>query len=109
MLIHLIDGTGEDIVGEYRTIRKELKAYDPQLAEKPELLVLNKADALDADERKAKVAALKKAAKVKPHLISAVSGEGVIPLLREAARLVREHRADEKAAAAGPATESWRP
>src|SRR6201994_2569511 len=55
VLIHLIDATEDDIVGAYKTIRGELKNYGEGLAEKRELLVLNKADALDADARKAKV------------------------------------------------------
>jgi len=107
VLIHLIDGTEEDIVGAYKTIRAELKNYGEGLSDKQELLVLNKADALDPEERKAKVKALKKAAKVTPTLISGVSGEGVRDLLREAARLVNGQRAEERAA--GLPAEDWRP
>lgn len=109
LLIHLIDGTQDDVVEAYKTIREELRNYGEGLGDKPELLVLNKVDALDADERKAKAKALKKASKVAPYLISGVTGEGVIPLLREAARLVRVRRAEEKAVAQGPADEVWQP
>jgi GTP-binding protein len=108
VLIHLIDATEDDIVGAYHTIREELVAYGEGLADKPELLALNKADALDADARKAKVKALKKAAKVTPALISGVSGEGVRELLRQAARLVLEKRAQERQEAGG-ATPDWQP
>ncbi len=108
VLIHLIDGTEEDIIGAYKTIRAELKNYGEGLGEKHELLVLNKADALDAEERKAKVKALKKVAKTTPYLISAVSGEGVRDLLRTAAKLVHQQRAEERAEAGGPPPE-WRP
>jgi len=108
VLIHLIDATEDDIVGAYNTIREELIAYGEGLADKPELLALNKADALDADTRKAKVKALKRAAKVTPALISAVSGEGVRELLRQAAQLVHEKRAEERQEAGGPALD-WRP
>jgi GTP-binding protein len=106
-LIHLIDATQDDVVGAWRTIRNELAAYGEGLDEKREVLALNKADALDADARKAKVAALKKAAKVTPRLISAVSGEGVTELLREAYALVRAGKAEEAAEQAPP--ETWRP
>lgn len=108
VLIHLIDATEDDIVGAYHTIREELAAYGEGLAEKPELLALNKADALDDDTRKAKLKALKKAAKTTPALISGVSGEGVRDLLRQAARLVIEKRAQERQEAGGPAPD-WQP
>ena len=108
VLIHLIDATEDDIVGAYHTIREELVAYGEGLADKPELLALNKVDALDADSRKAKIRALKKAAKVTPALISGVSGEGVRELLRQAARLVQDKRAQERQEAGGPAPD-WQP
>jgi GTP-binding protein len=108
VLIHLIDATQDDIIGAYKTIRAELKNYGEGLGEKHELLVLNKADALDAEERKAKVKALKKVAKTTPYLISAVSGEGVKDLLRTAAKLVHQQRAEERAEAEGPPP-AWRP
>jgi GTP-binding protein len=63
VLVHLIDGTQEDVKGAYKTVRTELAAYAEELAEKPEIVVLNKIDALDADEIKRKVASLKRASK----------------------------------------------
>jgi GTP-binding protein len=108
VLIHLIDATQDDVVDAYRTIRKELAAYDGDLAQKPEILALNKVDALDDETRAAKAKALKKAAKVAPRLISGVSGEGVTALLRDAARMVNEKRGEERAESA-PAPEAWRP
>src|SRR5712675_1536784 len=56
VLIHLVDGTAEKLGQSYRTIRAELEAYSPKLAAKPELVCLNKIDALDPDtiERKAR-------------------------------------------------------
>jgi GTP-binding protein len=108
VLIHLIDATEDDIIGAYKTIRAELKNYGEGLGEKHELLVLNKADALDAEERKAKVKALKKVAKTTPYLISAVSGEGVKDLLRTAAKLVHQQRVEERAETEGPPP-AWQP
>ncbi len=109
LLIHLIDGTADNIVEAYKTIREELKNYGEGLAEKPELLVLNKIDALDPEERKAKAKALKKVAKTEPYLISGVSGEGVTALLRQAAKQVNARRGEERIEAAGPIEEDWRP
>jgi GTP-binding protein len=95
VLIHLVDGTQEDIAGAYRTIRGELEAYGEGLAERAEILALNKIDALDPDARKAAAKALQKAAGKKPMLVSGVSGEGVTELLRAAFKEVQKKRMDE--------------
>ena len=63
VLIHLIDGTQDDVKSAYTIIRGELAAYDEALAEKPEIVVLNKIDALTDDEIKDKVKVLKRASK----------------------------------------------
>lgn len=81
VLIHLVDGTQDDPVGAYKIIRKELKKYDPELALRPEIVAINKIDAMDADARKELAKSLKKAAKQTPHLISGVTHEGVRELL----------------------------
>jgi GTP-binding protein len=81
VLLHLIDGTDEDVVKNYKTIRKELKAYGGGLTRKPELIALNKCDALTQAEIKRKVAALKKASKKDVHPISAVAQKGVTEIL----------------------------
>jgi len=95
VLIHLVDGTQEDIAGAYKTIRGELAAYGEGLEDKTELLALNKIDALDPDARKAAAKALKKASGKTPFLISGVSGEGVTELLRAAFQAVQKKRMDE--------------
>ena len=46
-LIHLVDATGDDPAGAYRTVRKELAAYGADLAAKPEIVALSKIDAVD--------------------------------------------------------------
>jgi GTP-binding protein len=81
VLLHLIDCTQDDPAGAYKTIRNELRAYDPDLAARPEIVALNKIDALTPDLVKEQVKALKKAYKGKPLLLSGVSGEGVRPAL----------------------------
>jgi GTP-binding protein len=105
VLIHLIDGTEDDVAEVYRQIRRELAAYDEGLAAKPELLALNKIDALDAHARAEKAAALKAASGQTPYLISGVSGEGVKDLLRAAALAI--HPPVEEDATTGD--EPWRP
>jgi GTP-binding protein len=104
VLIHLVDGTQEDVADAYRQIRHELDAYGEGLADKPQVLALNKIDALDPDTRKARAKALKAAAGVAPLLVSGVSGEGVPAVLRAALARIRPVAAEAEAADA-----PWRP
>jgi len=111
-LIHLIDGTQDDMVEAYKTVRGELAAYGEGLADKPEVLALNKIDALDEETRAAKAAELEKAAGIRPLLVSGVSGEGVRELLRAAWRKVREQRGEvvgDDDMVEAPATQGWTP
>ena len=110
-LIHLIDGTQDDIVGAYQTVRAELEAYGEGLADKPEVLALNKIDALDEDLRRWKQDELEEATGLKPLLVSGVSGEGVTELLRAAWREVRRTRGEalDDDHEDQPAAEGWTP
>ena len=92
VLIHLIDGAAGDVVRAWRTIRAELAAYGAGLADKPELLALNKSDAMTAREAAARLAALARAAGQKVALISAATGAGLAPLLRDAANAIAAAR-----------------
>ncbi len=49
ILVHCIDLTGNDLIGAYKTVREEFKKFNPELLEKREILVLNKADLVDQD------------------------------------------------------------
>src|SRR5690606_23925085 len=69
VLLHLVDGTGEDAGEAYRVIRHELEAYGEGLDEKPEIVALTKADAMTPEDIKAQTAKLKKAAKKTPLVI----------------------------------------
>ncbi|ESQ92719.1 GTPase CgtA [Asticcacaulis sp. AC460] len=81
VLIHLVDGTQDDPVKAYKVIRRELAAYAEELAERPELVVINKIDAIDADTRKKLSQKLKRASGQTPYQMSGVTGEGVRELL----------------------------
>src|SRR5205085_4647378 len=52
VLLHLVDGTGEDAGQAYKTVRAELEAYGHGLTDKREIVALNKADALDPEQLK---------------------------------------------------------
>jgi GTP-binding protein len=111
VLIHLVDATQEDVGTAWRTVRHELEAYGEELADKPEILALNKIDALDPETLEEKAAELKAAAGVEPRRVSGFAGMGVTELLREAYALVRTRRAEAAAEAAEPGDEAeeWRP
>jgi GTP-binding protein len=97
VLIHLVDATSEDVAADWRTVRGELAAYGEGLADKPELVALSKIDALDAGARTARAVELAAAIGRAPRLVSAVSREGVTPLLRAAFAEVLGERAPEEA------------
>ncbi len=77
VLLHLVDATEDDVAEAYKTVRRELKAYSADLAKKKEVVALSKADALDPDVMAEKFAALKKATRKTPLVLSAVSGQGM--------------------------------
>ncbi|HXC91804.1 MAG TPA: GTPase ObgE [Stellaceae bacterium] len=83
VILHLVDGTQDDVAAAYRAIRMELAAYGHGLADKPEIVGLNKVDALDAATVKAKLAQLGQTtghgAQVLP--LSGVTGAGVPEVL----------------------------
>jgi GTPase len=102
VLLHLVDGTSSTIVKDYRTIVAELAAYDDLLADKPRILALNKADALDAKTLGTRRRALEKASGGEVFVISGAAGQGITPVLRA---LMAEIRGQAPVAEAGP----WRP
>jgi GTP-binding protein len=111
VLVHLVDATQEDVGQAWRTIRGELAAYGAGLEDKPELLGLNKVDALLPEARAAKALELEAAAGKAPFLVSGVSGEGVTELLRAAFAEVKARRAAERReeTAGEDEAQDWRP
>ncbi len=107
VLLHLVDGTSEDAGAAYATVRAELAAYGHELIDKPEIVALNKADALGPDAIERQLARLKRAAKKKPLVISAVSGEGVPDTLRALLEVIDDAR--RGALATSGAARAWHP
>jgi GTPase len=102
-LLHLIDGTAEDVARDWQTIRDEIIAYGNGLDEKATVTVLNKCDALQSDEIASKRDALIAAGATNLMIMSGVSGEGVPAVLRALYAPIREGReAKEPAAAFSP-------
>ena len=97
VLLHLVDGAAGDVVRAWRTVREEVAAYGACVADKPELIGLNKADAMTPREASARLAALRKASGKPVMLLSGVTGQGVPEMLRtlETMRSSLSHEADE--------------
>jgi GTP-binding protein len=82
LLLHLVDAGSEDVVADLEVVEKELAAYGHGLAERPRLVVLNKADLLDAPALEEKVSRLTSRREGQPTLvISAATSKGLDALL----------------------------
>ncbi|HEY4202488.1 MAG TPA: GTPase ObgE [Devosiaceae bacterium] len=109
VLIHLIDGTQEDIKTAYKTIRGELGAYSEMLAEKPELVVLNKIDAMDEADVKEKVKILKRLSKANVLTVSGVTGEGMDKVLYAVLATIDADNADRAETERRKTEPNWAP
>jgi GTP-binding protein len=105
VLIHLIDATSDSPTQAYRTVRTELEAYGEGLADKPEIVCLNKIDALDTASINRKRSSLARAIGKDVRTVSGVARTGVIDVMRDAFGLVRAARAAETEGD----NETWRP
>ena len=81
VLLHLVDGTEDDVSESYRVVRGEVEAYGAGLGEKRQLVALTKADALTPEDILEKRQLLSEACGREVAVISAVSGDGLEPLL----------------------------
>jgi GTP-binding protein len=93
VILHLIDGTGEDVVAAYRTIRAELAAYGHGLAEKPEIVGLNKADAIPREQIQKLRRKLVRASKGTVLVLSGVTGKGVPEAMAALLQTIQSERA----------------
>jgi len=93
-LIHLIDidpSTGRDPVEDYHAIQDELRAHSEELATRPQIVAANKAELPGTEERRRSLERFCAAEGLRFHAVSAVTGQGLPPLIREMAdRLTRE-------------------
>jgi len=106
VLLHLVEGTSEHAGKAYKTVRHEIETYGHGLAEKPEIVALSKADALDEETLKEQLARLKRASKRTPYVVSSASGQGVQEVLQALLAVIDEARIEEKTV---ETQEEWRP
>jgi GTP-binding protein len=97
VLLHLVDGAAGEVTRAYRTVRAELEAYGNGLADKPEIVALNKTDAMTPREISARRAALARAAGRPVMLLSGATRDGLDGVLRALSVTIRAAR--EKQAA----------
>ncbi len=91
-ILHMIDGTQENVAQSYLMIREELAQYSDVLAGKTEVIALNKCDAMSETEIAEKLAALRAASGQDVRLISAVTGEGLEQLKRLLWQIVQDNK-----------------
>ena len=107
LLLHLIDGAGDDPVEAWQVVRGELEQYGAGLAGKPEAIALTKADLLEEKTRAKLVKALEKGSGARVFPISAPLDEGMEPLLD--AIIERLGGASAEEAPAEPVEAPWSP
>ncbi len=88
ILLHLVDGTSDTLLKDFKTVRKEMEAYGGGLIDKPYVIGLNKIDAMDEDDVKKKVASLKRSAKVPVYPISAAAKLGTQELIHVLGKVI---------------------
>ena len=101
LLIHLLDGLSEDPIQELKAINEEMNSFSPSLAQKPQLIVVNKNDVTEVKEREKSLTSRLKKLGLPVLLISAVTGEGVDSLLAKTMEaldnLPKEQKSSKKA------------
>jgi GTP-binding protein len=97
VLLHLVDGAAGDVVQAWRSVREELAAYGGGLADKPELIGLNKADAMTPREASARKTALQKASGRPVMLLSGAGGQNVPEVLRALQNTIHAARQEQAA------------
>ncbi len=107
VVLHLVDGTQSAVVRAYQSIRRELEAYGHDLAAKPEIVALNKIDAISKAALARKKAALAKTCGKPVLLVSGATGQGVDAVLRALAREIERRRSREKES--GEPERAWTP
>jgi GTP-binding protein len=104
VILHLIDAYTEDVASAYKTIKDELKAYRPELAKRPEIVVLTKIEGLDKEIIDDLMQQLKKVLHKKAEVfpISSNSGEGLKPMLFAVKAATTKARSLQKPKASEP-------
>lgn len=96
VILHLVDCTEESVVDRWKTIRSEMDAYGQGLSEKPEIIALNKTDAISQSEVAHKKRELETASGSKVYPISGVSQNGIKEILPKLWAEIEQNRVTSK-------------
>ncbi|MGH1376846.1 MAG: GTPase ObgE [Alphaproteobacteria bacterium] len=102
VLLHIIDCTQDDLAGAYNTIRHELREYGGDLANRQEIIAINKADALGDELAQDQAKTLEKAIGKPVHIMSAVSGENTQTILHKLGDIVYKEKYGDDTDRTGP-------
>ncbi len=108
-LLHLVDGTSENICHDYDIVINELEMYGGGLAQKPRFTVLNKCDALGDELSEAFAKELSEHIGAPVLTMSAVSKDGVAHVLSHLADHISKVKAEEREASTKKDDTGWRP
>jgi GTP-binding protein len=89
LLIHLVDGSSPSPVEDMAQVNTELSLFDPVLAQKPQLVAVNKIDLPQVEGRRAEIAASFSAVGIGVFFVSAASGQGLAGLMEETMKLLQ--------------------
>lgn len=92
VLLHLVSAREDDVAKAYHIIRGELEAYGHGLVDKPEIVALSQCDIVSDEERREKIAALKKASGATVLALSAVTHQGLDEALRAVLSMIDQER-----------------
>jgi GTP-binding protein len=109
ILVHLLDGTSKSPVDDMLKVNQELAMFDPTLARKRQIVVINKNDLPEVQERLAGLKSELAAAGVKAYDVSAATGRGVAGLMKETLKVLKEETAGEKVVPAALPAKVFRP
>ena len=102
ILIHLIDCLSDDPYKDWETIRREIKSYSEDLANKSEIIALSKTDTISADEVNKKIKSLEKITGKEVFALSSVTNKGLEEILNKVLNVIKKNKQVEE-------VEKWSP
>jgi GTP-binding protein len=88
VLLHVLDGRSQSIIEDMNNLNSELALYKSEMAQKPQLVVVNKIDLPEVKARLTEIGRLFGSVGVKPFFVSAITGQGVSELMSETAKIL---------------------
>jgi len=89
LLIHMLDGGSDDPLHHFEQINQELRLFNPQLADRPQVVAFNKMDLPEAQDRWPQVRKALQSRQITAFAISAATGDGVWQLMRHVGQLLQ--------------------